>query len=153
MYYLFLSILIGGIIAFLVYKNIKEITDKLDKIEEYSSELYSRYASCISKHIKEIKKEIEYFTKENYYFLTKDANKDELLEELDRILRKLSHFETVSVRQKSKEEIEEELFKILISFDELVRKNFEHGEKEADKIREFFFKEFERVKEEIIRGK
>ncbi len=153
MYYLFLSILIGGVIAFLVYQNIKEITNKLDTIEEHSPELYSRYASRISKIIKAIKGDIEYFTKENYYFLTKDANKDEVLEEFDRILRKLSHFDSISLRQKSKEEIEEELFKILISFDELVRKNFQNGENEADKIRELFFKEFERVKEEIIRGK
>ncbi len=143
MNYLILSLIAGGVVAYLVYKNVSHITNHLDTLEDDSFEIYSKYSLFINNIIKEIKNEID-FPKEDAKFVV-DGSHDtkEVSEELSTLIRKLVFFETVMAKKNSKEKTEQELFTVLIRLEELVKKDFVDGEKLSVELKTIFQDEFD----------
>ena len=145
MNYLILSLIIGGVVAYLLYKNITHITNHLDSLEDNTFELYSKYSLFINNIIKEIKNEID-FPKSDAKFVIKESfDKQKVSEELSTLIRKLVFFETVMAKKNSKEKTEEELFNVLIRLEKLIKQNFIDGEKLSQELKTLFQKEFDNL--------
>ncbi len=149
MNYILIAIIVGGFVAYLLYKNISHITNHLDNLGDTSFEFYSEYSLFLNGIIKQIKQEIDY-PKENSKYRLKDVSDNlEISAMLSSFIRKLVFFETVMAKQKSKEEIEAELYKILNSLDESIKNSFVDGEVLADELSEFLRYEFENLRKKF----
>ncbi len=146
MFDIFSALMVGSIIAFLLYKNLKKITDRLDVIEDSSFEIYSNFAVKAEEYLREIKNDIE---KEEKLFLKERTKKKEIAEKFLDLIRELLFFETIQAKQMKKAEAEEKLFEILSSADEIIRKEIKEGEKIADSLREKLLNDYEKIKDEI----
>jgi len=146
MFDIFSALMVGSIIAFLLYKNLKKITDRLDIIEDSSFEIYSNFAVKAEEYLREIKNDIE---KEEKLFLKERTKKKEIAEKFLDLIRELLFFETIQAKQMKKAEAEEKLFEILSSADEIIRKEIKEGEKIADSLREKLLNDYEKIKDEI----
>ena len=146
MFDIFSALMVGSIIAFLLYKNSKKITDRLDIIEDSSFEIYLNFAVKAEEYLREIKNDIE---KEEKFFLKERTKKKEIAEKFLDLIRELLFFETIQAKQMKKAEAEEKLFEILSSADEIIRKEIKEGEKIADSLREKLLNDYEKIKDEI----
>jgi len=146
MFDIFSALMVGSIIAFLLYKNLKKITDRLDIIEDSSFEIYLNFAVKAEEYLREIKNDIE---KEEKFFLKERTKKKEIAEKFLDLIRELLFFETIQAKQMKKAEAEEKLFEILSSADEIIRKEIKEGEKIADSLREKLLNDYEKIKDEI----
>ncbi len=138
------AFLVGSLVAYLLYLNIKKITDKLDSIENSSFEIYSNFAVKAEEYIRDIKNEIG-----KKYLLKDEKEKQEIQDKFLEFIQELLFFETVSAKKMTKEEAEEKLFKILSKVDSLLEEKFINGKELADNLREKLEKDFEEIKNEI----
>ncbi len=138
------AFLIGSLVAYLLYLNIKKITDKLDRAENPSYKIYSTFAAKVEEYVEEIRDSIG-----NKYLLKNENDQKEIKEKLSEIVRELKFFETVSVKRMEKEEAEEKLFDILSELDSILEKNFVNGREKADELREKLQKNFEEIKNDV----
>ena len=139
------AILIGAIVAFVLFYNIKKITQKLEKEEEKSFDIYSSFAIKVEEYLREIKKKVE-----NKEFVLKNENSDkEFNEKLLKCIRELLFFETIEAKKLKKKEAEERLFEILSFVDETLIKYLQNGKEIADDLREKLYKEYEKIKNDI----
>ncbi len=139
------ALLIGAIVTFVLFYNIKKITQKLEKEEEKSFDIYSSFAIKVEEYLREIKKKAE-----NKEFVLKNKNSDkEFNEKLLKCIRELLFFETIEAKKLKKKEAEERLFEILSFVDEILIKYLQNGEEIADDLREKLYKEYEKIKNDI----
>ncbi len=138
------AFLVGSLVAYLIYLNIKKITDGLDKIENSSFEIYSNFAIKAEDYIREIKNEIG-----KKYFLKDREKEKEVKEKLLESIQNLLFFETISAKKMKREEAEERLFHILSDTDSILREYFENGNDLADELKDKLQKDFEDIQNEI----
>jgi hypothetical protein len=133
-------VLVGGVVAYLMYQNINNITANIEKRSSKGYEFFANLAGAAIEFIKDIKRDINGKSETPEFFLKDDSNKENILKELDDFIRKLAFYETVLAKKKEIDDIESEIAEIFISFDEFIKKNFKDGDLQADKIRESLHK-------------
>lgn len=143
MNYILIAIIVGVVVAYLLYQNINHITNHLDSLEDKSFELYSEYSLFINGIIKKIKEDIESPTENSKYRLNMGVNPIIISDSLSALIRKLVFFETILAKQKSKEEIEGELFKVLSSLEKIILESFQNQKSLAEDLNGLFQYEFE----------
>ncbi len=139
------SLLAAGAVAYIVFRNIKKITDGLEKEEEKVFEIYSTFAIKAEEYLREIKKNIENGTFE----LKEGKSENEIKEKILEAIRELLFFETVGAKKLSKKEAEERLFNILSKIDQELEESLKNGEEIADNLREKLQKDYEKIKNDI----
>jgi len=148
------ALIIVAIVIFFMYQNINKITANIDMIDDNSFEIYAKYARIIEKYIKEIEEIIDknsVLNDEKYILINQDR-KEDVNDKLFDIIRKLAFFETVQAKKKDKNEIESQLFDILISLDAIIKENFKNGESLADELRENLKKEYQKLKDGYLKS-
>lgn len=143
----FPAIFVSIIVAFIVLKNIKRITEKMDMEALNPYAKYASFSAHVQEYIRDIKKEISKEDQSDVVFALlegKDVEKAE--EQLSDFIRKLVFFETSMAKNRTKEQIENELAQILFDLDSFVRKNIKNGDLIADKIREDLQARFEELR-------
>ena len=143
----FPAIFVSIIVAFILLKNIKRITEKMDidALNPYAK--YASFSAHIQEYIRDIKKEIVKEDKSDVVFALlegKDVEKAE--EQLSNFIRKLVFFETSMAKNRAKEQIENDLTQILFDLDSFVRENIKNGDLIADKMKEDLQARFEELK-------
>ena len=134
-------LMIVGIVAFVMIRQIDKLTNKIDAQPRESENAYERYAqfsSVIQEHVRGIKNSLD-STKEQEsrpFKLLSDKNEVEALEKLSDFIRKLVFFETMMAKQKSAKEIESELFEVLSELESFLIEFCEDGENLAEALRE-----------------
>ena len=134
-------LMIVGIVAFVMIRQIDKLTRKIDAKPRESENAYERYAqfsSVIQEHVRGIKNSLD-STKEQEsrpFKLLPDKNEVEALEKLSDFIRKLVFFETMMAKQKSAKEIESELFEVLSGLESFLIEFCEDGENLAEALRE-----------------
>jgi len=142
-------IFVAGFIAFILMKQIRHVTDNLDNgnhtINDNIFEKYSNFSVVIQNAIRAIKKELDSSKeKESVRFvLLESKNEEDSIEILSDFLRKLVFFETLLAKQKSKDEIESELFAILSSLDVFIKENCVNGEELSEELKDSLFSQYE----------
>ena len=134
-------LMIVGIVAFVMIRQIDKLTNKIDAQPRESENAYERYAqfsSVIQEHVRGIKNSLD-STKEQEsrpFKLLSGKNEAEALEKLSDFIRKLVFFETMMEKQKSAKEIESELFEVLSGLESFLIEFCEDGENLAEALRE-----------------
>jgi len=142
-------IFVVGFIAFILMKQIKHVTDNLDQgnfnIKDNIFEKYSKFSVVIQNAIRGIKKDLDSSKEKESpkYVLIEGKNEEDSIEILSDFLRKLVFFETLLAKQKSKSEIENELFGILSSLDIFIKENCKNGEVLAEELKDDLFAQYE----------
>jgi len=131
-------VLVGGVVAYLMYQNINKVTTNIEKKSSKGYEFFANLAGAAIEYIKDIKRDINGKNENPTFIVTTD--KEKVLKELDDFIRKLAFYETVLAKKKEPEEIEEELATIFINFDEFIKENFENGDSLAESLRESLHK-------------
>lgn len=130
-------LMIVGMVAFIMVRQIGKITRRLDRAQNVNAfARYSKFSAIIQEHVREIKQSIDQ-TKDvsvRKYKLLETVNAPQALEELSDMIRKLVFFETMMARQKSSEEIEAELFEILTHLEKFLQSNCQDGETLSDEF-------------------
>ncbi len=133
----FPAIFVSIVVAFILIKNIKRITEKMDIDALDPHAKYASFSTHIQEYIRDIKKDIGSSDKSDSLFVLQDDKELEKAEEkLSDFIRKLVFFETSMAKNRSKSDIESELAQTLIDLDKFVRENIKNGDKIADKIKE-----------------
>ncbi|NLC27630.1 MAG: hypothetical protein GX780_02530 [Campylobacteraceae bacterium] len=133
------AIVVAAIVAMVMVKQIKFLTQKLDAKGEFQTgETYASFASEIQEIIRQIKSDIDpnRSSRSPKYILNDNADADAVLEDLSDMVRTLVFFETMNAKRKSPKEVESDLFKLLSELDAFVVKNIKNGELLADELRE-----------------
>jgi len=133
-------VLVGGVVAYLMYQNINKVTTNIEKRSSKGYEFFANLAGAAIEYIKDIKRDINGKNEDPTFVVLEDKDKEKVLKELDDFIRKLAFYETVLAKKKEPEEIEEEMATIFISFDDFIRENFKDGNSLADKIKESLHK-------------
>ena len=128
-------VVVGGIVAYIMYQNINKVTQNIEKKSDKGYDFFANLAGAAIEYIKDIKRDINGKNENPSFIVKSDKEKDSVLKGLDDFIRKLAFYETVLAKKKDIETIEEEIAKIFMEFDEFVANNFENGEELADKIR------------------
>jgi hypothetical protein len=138
------AIFVSIIVAFILVKNIKNVTEKMDLEALNPHEKYASFSAHIQEYIRDIKREISKEDKSDVIFALKEGKDEEKAQErLSDFIRKLVFFETSMAKNRSKEQIESELAQLLFDLDDFVRENIENGELIAEKMREDLQARFE----------
>jgi hypothetical protein len=143
-------IFVVALIAFILSKQIKHITNNLPQDKEARNNEFEKYAAFsanIQVHVRKIKTDID-SSKESEnptYVLKNSGNEKASLEKLSDLLRKLVFFETMLAKQKTNTQIESELFNILDNLDNFVKNEIENGETLAEELKEILFSEYQNL--------
>lgn len=133
----FPAIFVSIVVAFILIKNIKRITEKMDISALNPYEKYAKFSAHIQEYIRDIKKDIGKNDSETtVYILAEGKDLESTQEKLSDFIRKLVFFETSMAKNRSKQDIESELAQTLINLDAFVRENIKNGELIADKMKE-----------------
>lgn len=133
----FPAIFVSVIVAFILIKNIKKITEKMDVNALNPYDKYASFSAHIQEYIRDIKKDIGKTDADNSLFVLADGKDlEEIEEKLSDFIRKLVFFETSMAKNRSKQDIESELAQTLIDLDSFVKENIKDGELIAQKIRD-----------------
>jgi O-methyltransferase involved in polyketide biosynthesis len=133
-------VLVGGVVAYLMYQNINQVTSKIEKKSSKGYEFFANLAGAAIEFIKDIKRDINGKNENPEFSLQEESKKEEVLKSLDDFIRKLAFYETVLAKKKDIDDIESEIAEIFINFDEFIKANFKDGEIKADNIRESLHK-------------
>jgi len=107
----FPAIFISIVVAFILIKNIKNITEKMDINALNPYDNYAKFSAHIQEYIRDIKKDISKSDSEIGIFVLADGKDLEATQEkLSDFIRKLVFFETSMAKNRSKQDIESELF-------------------------------------------
>jgi len=142
------AIFVSIVVAFIVIKNIKRITEKMDIDALNPYDKYASFSAHIQEYIRDIKKEINQDDKSNVIFaLLNGVNLEKAQEKLSDFIRKLVFFETSMAKNRSKQQIENELAQLLFDLDSFIRENIENGDLIADKMKKDLQSRFEELRE------
>lgn len=144
-------LMIVGIVAFVMVRQIGRITQRLDHAQDsHAFSRYAKFSAIIQDHVREMKQSIDSSKaiEVRKYALLDNAKESEALEKLSDMIRKLVFFETLSARQKSTDEIEAELFEILNGLENFLKTYCKEGEALSDTLRESLLQAYEALQEE-----
>ncbi|EGK8084246.1 hypothetical protein IO401_000475 [Campylobacter lari] len=127
--------LLISVIAFLIlFFAIKKYTLKLDEqalLEPIKNDIYPEFCDLINEEIRNIKNNLLQDT----FTLQNENHKDEFLENLSDMSRKLNHIQTMNLSKKNSALWEETLFEFLKEFEKLNEQYLNDSEKINDSIR------------------
>jgi len=141
-------LMIVAMVAFVLVKQIGKLTNRLDTfVDESSHERYAKFSAIIQERVREIKQSLDSSKTPNErpFKLLEGKNEEEALELLSNFIRKLVFFETLMAKQKSSQEIEEELFELLSHLDTFLKEYCVDGEALADELRESLLEAYEQL--------
>ncbi|MCV3374472.1 hypothetical protein L8X52_04550 [Campylobacter lari] len=127
-------LLISAIAFLILFFAIKKYTLKLDEqalLEPIKNDIYSEFCDLINEEIRNIKNNLLRGT----FTLQNENYKDEFLENLSNMSRKLNHIQTMNLSKKSNALWEEALFEFLKEFEKLNEQYLNDSEKINDSIR------------------
>jgi hypothetical protein len=133
-------VLVGGVVAYLMYQNISQVTSKIEKKSSKDYEFFANLAGAMIEFIKDIKRDINGKNENPEFLLQEKLQKEKILKDLDDFIRKLAFYETVLVKKKDIDDVESEIAEIFINFDEFIKTSFKDGEIKAENIRESLHK-------------
>lgn len=139
-------IFVSIFIAFIMMKQIRHVVQNIDSRPSTNNfEKYSRFSVIIQNAIRTIKNDIDSSKEKESpkYSLINSEDEEQSLETLADFLRKLVFFETLLAKQKSKSEIESELFAVLSSLDVFIKEKCQDGQKLADELKDELFAQYE----------
>jgi len=131
-------VLVGGVVAYLMYQNINKVTTNIEKKSSKGYEFFANLAGAAIEYIKDIKRDINGKNENPDFIVSTESEK--VLKDLDDYIRKLAFYETVLAKKKEPQEIEEELAVIFMSFDNFIRENFQDGDSLAESLKESLHK-------------
>ncbi|TQR33055.1 hypothetical protein DMB92_03605 [Campylobacter sp. MIT 99-7217] len=141
-FYLFLAAF-----AFLMlYFVIKKLTLQIDERELSALpkvEIYPEFCDFIASKLSSLKEEI----KNDENALVQSDLKDEYLELISDLNRKLTFIQTMNLSKKNDEIWQNELFSFLKELEEILLKYLKNGEEKADELRNELMNEFQRLKQ------
>ncbi len=141
------AIFVSIVVAFVVIKNIKRITEKMDIDALNPYDKYASFSAHIQEYIRDIKKEINQDDKSDVIFALLDGvDLERAQEKLSDFIRKLVFFETSMAKNRSKQQIENELAQLLFDLDSFIRENIENGDLIADKMKKDLQSRFEELR-------
>ena len=144
-------VIIIGIVAFIMIRQIGKVTDAIDQQPNINTQTFERYAqfsSIIQEHVRDIKHALDSTKikdKESPFKLKEEKNEAQALEKLSDCIRKLVFFETMMAKQKSAKEIEAELFEVLSSLEAFLIEFCDDGENLAEELREQLLAAYEQL--------
>ncbi|AJD03732.1 putative membrane protein [Campylobacter lari] len=127
-------LLISAVAFLILFFAIKKYTLKLDEqalLEPIKNDIYSEFCDLINEEIRNIKNNLLRGT----FTLQNENHKDEFLENLSNMSRKLNHIQTMNLSKKSNALWEEALFEFLKEFEKLNEQYLNDSEKINDSIR------------------
>ncbi|AKJ53929.1 membrane protein [Campylobacter lari] len=127
-------LLISAVAFLILFFAIKKYTLKLDEqalLEPIKNDIYSEFCDLINEEIRNIKNNFLRGT----FTLQNENHKDEFLENLSNMSRKLNHIQTMNLSKKSNALWEEALFEFLKEFEKLNEQYLNDSEKINDSIR------------------
>ncbi|EAK0446040.1 hypothetical protein YZ39_03530 [Campylobacter lari] len=127
-------LLISAIAFLVLFFAIKKYTLKLDEqalLEPIKNDIYSEFCDLINEEIRNIKNNLL----QNTFTLQNENHKDEFLENLSDMSRKLNHIQTMNLSKKNSALWEETLFEFLKEFEKLNEQYLNDSEKINDSIR------------------
>ncbi len=129
-------VLVGGMVAYLMYQNVNKVTKNIERKSSKGYEFFANLAGAAIEYIKDIKRDINGKNENPHFKVKAEKESEKVLKELDDFIRKLAFYETVLAKKKDTDDIEKEMAEIFINFDSFITENFENGEEKADEIRE-----------------
>ncbi|MCV3426068.1 hypothetical protein L8W60_02230 [Campylobacter lari] len=127
-------LLISATAFLILFFAIKKYTLKLDEqalLEPIKNDIYSEFCDLINEEIRNIKNNLLRGT----FTLQNENHKDEFLENLSNMSRKLNHIQTMNLSKKSNALWEEALFEFLKEFEKLNEQYLNDSEKINDSTR------------------
>ncbi|EGK7514169.1 hypothetical protein [Campylobacter sp. IFREMER_LSEM_CL2151] len=127
-------LLISAIAFLILFFAIKKYTLKLDEqalLEPIKNDIYPEFCDLINEEIRNIKNNLL----QNTFTLQNENHKDEFLENLSNMSRKLNHIQTMNLSKKNSALWEETLFEFLKEFEKLNEQYLNDSEKINDSIR------------------
>ncbi|HEG2606472.1 hypothetical protein [Campylobacter sp. W0066.1] len=127
-------LLISAIAFLILFFAIKKYTLKLDEqalLEPIKNDIYPEFCDLINEEIRNIKNNLL----QNTFTLQNENHKDEFLENLSDMSRKLNHIQTMNLSKKNSALWEETLFEFLKEFENLNEQYLNNGEKINDSMR------------------
>ncbi|EAK0822901.1 hypothetical protein A0Z38_02395 [Campylobacter lari] len=127
-------LLISAIAFLILFFAIKKYTLKLDKqalLEPIKNDIYPEFCDLINEEIRNIKNNLLQDT----FTLQNENHKDEFLENLSDMSRKLNHIQTMNLSKKNSALWEETLFEFLKEFEKLNEQYLNDSEKINDSVR------------------
>ncbi|MCV3548491.1 hypothetical protein L8X97_03405 [Campylobacter sp. CNRCH_2013_0671h] len=127
-------ILVSAITFLILFFAIKKYTLKLDEqalLEPIKNDIYPEFCDLINEEIRNIKNNLL----QNTFTLQDENYKDEFLENLSNMSRKLNHIQTMNLSKRNNALWEETLFGFLKELEELNKQYLNDNEKINDEIR------------------
>ncbi|ECW8954741.1 hypothetical protein F5R70_04745 [Campylobacter lari] len=127
-------LLISAIAFLILFFAIKKYTLKLDEqalLEPIKNDIYSEFCDLINEEIRNIKNNLL----QNAFTLQNENHKDEFLENLSNMSRKLNHIQTMNLSKKSNALWEETLFEFLKKLEKLNEQYLNDSNEINDSIR------------------
>jgi len=146
-------LVIVGAVAFVMIKQIGNITQRLDRAQDADAfERYAKFSAMIQEHVRAMKQSIDSSKHEDEraYMLIDESQEAYALEQLSDMIRKLVFFETMTARQKNSQEIEAELFEILNTLEQFLTTYCKEGEALSEKLRESLMVAYETLTNEEV---
>lgn len=131
-----------------LYFAVKKLTLNIDEkalLEPVKAGVYPEFCEIINDKIQAFKKEIQSF--ENA--LLDNDKKNEALEKLGDLSRKLTFIQTMNLSKKNDSIWQSELFGFLSEFEGVINAYFKDGERKSDKLRDELLSEFERLQKGV----
>lgn len=144
-------LMVVGIVAFIMMRQIGKVTNTIDQqpsINTQAFERYAKFSSIIQEHVREIKHALDSSknpTKELPFKLIATKDEAQALEKLSDFIRKLVFFETMMAKQKSAKEIEAELFEVLNGLETFLKEYCDDGENLAEQLRQRLLEAYEEL--------
>ncbi|ECP5271007.1 hypothetical protein O8I40_05005 [Campylobacter lari] len=127
-------LLISAIAFLILFFAIKKYTLNLDEqtlLEPIKNDIYPEFCDLINKEIRNIKNNLL----QNTFTLQNENNKDEFLENLSDMSRKLNHIQTMNLSKKSNALWEKALFGFLKELEKLNEQYLKNSDEINDSIR------------------
>ena len=144
-------LVIVGIVALVMAKQIGKVTDRLEAQETLGdAERYAQFSAIIQEYVRSIKQSLDpsKTLDERPYQLIDTIHTEKALEMLSDMIRKLVFFETLMAKNKSNREIEADLFEILNTLELFLKEYCINGEALSETLRQNLLEAYERLGEE-----
>jgi len=140
-------LMIVGMVAFVMIRQIGKITGGIETKQTGSFEKYANFSSIIQEYVREIKASVDTSKEreDRKFKLVEGRNENQALEKLSDFIRKLVFFETMMAKQKNQKEIEAELFEVLNGLEIFLKEFCEDGENLSEELREKLLEAYEQL--------
>jgi len=144
---IFSVVLVGSVVTYFMYQNINKVTQVIEEKTKDNSPAYARFSVKIQEYIRALKKDLDDDIECSNPRFCKNEQCDEkrVLRELNDLIRKASFYETALAKGKPRREVEADFVEILQRLEEVVATNCVDGSKEAEKLKDELFLEYQKT--------